>query len=110
MVSQEKVKINITQSIQLTNEEKLICMRIESSFPHFEKQAPDILQEETLEGIELNTNSVSTKFLGLDLKLLNLDVEKVIFRTDEDEKAAVATKDEWPKQEASTFPMSLDGL
>ena len=40
LVGQEKVKINLTQSIQLMDEEKLICMRIKSSFPHFEEKAP----------------------------------------------------------------------
>ena len=63
LVGKEKVKFNLHQSIQLTDEEKNFCMRIESSIQHFEKQAPDFLQEKTLEGIELNTNFVSTKEL-----------------------------------------------
>ena len=84
LVGQEKLKINLTQSIQLTDEEKMICMQIESSFPHFEEQAPKILQEETLEGIELNTNSLSTKELELALKLLNLDMKELIFMKDKD--------------------------
>ena len=88
------MKFNLHQSIQLNDEEKNCCMWIESSLLHSKEQAPDILQEETLKGIELNTNYVSTKELGLELKLLNPDEEKFIFRTYEDEEAAVATKDE----------------
>ena len=110
LVGEEKVKFNLHQSKQLTDEERNSCMRIESSLQHFEKQATDVLQEETLEGIELNRNSVSIKELGLELKLLNLDVDEVIFRTDEDEEVAVAIKDEWPKKGTRTFPMSLAGL
>ena len=110
LVGQEKLKINITQSIQLMDEEKLICMRIEISFPHFEEQAPKILQQETLKGIKLNANLVSTKELELDLKLLNLDVEELIFMKDEDGEGALATKYEGPKKRSNTFPMSLAGL
>ena len=74
---------------------------------HFEKQAPKILQGVTLEGSKLNTNSFPIKELGLEPILNILEVDEVIFRTDEDEEAVVAKKDEWPKQGASTFPMSL---
>ena len=101
---------NLHQSIQLNDDEKNCCMRIESSLQHFKGQALDFLQKETLEGIELNTNSVSTKELGLELKLLNLDVDEVIFRIDEDGEGTLATKDEGLKQRSSTFPMSLVGL
>ena len=76
LVGKEKVKFNLHQSIQLTNEERNSFMLIESSLQHFKGQAPDFLQEETLEGIELNTNSMSTKDLELELKFLNLDVRK----------------------------------
>ena len=69
LVGKEKVKFNLHQSIQLTDEEKNCCMQIESSLQHFKEQAPDFLQEETIEGIELNTNSVSTKELELEHKL-----------------------------------------
>ena len=83
LVGKKKVKFNLHQSIQLTDEEKNCCMWIKSSLLHFKGQAPDFFQEETLEGIELKTNSVSTKELELELKLLNLDANEVIFRTDE---------------------------
>ena len=51
LVGKEKVKFNLHQSIQLTDEEKMACMRIESSFLHFEEQTPRILQETTLIGV-----------------------------------------------------------
>ena len=110
LVGKEKVKFNLHQSIQLTDEEKNCCMRIESSLQHFKGQAPYFFQEETLEGIKLNANSMSPKELGLELKLLNLDVDEVIFRTDEDGEGTLATKDEGSKQRSITFPMSLVGL
>ena len=57
LVGKEKVKFNLHQSIHLTVEERSNCRQIESSLLHFEKQALDFLQEETLKRIELNTNS-----------------------------------------------------
>ena len=65
LVSKEKVKFNVHQSIQLTDKEKNCCMRIESSFLPFEEQAPTILQEDTLEGYKLEANSFPT-MLGLE--------------------------------------------
>ena len=35
LVGKEKVKFNLHQSIQLTDEEKNFCMRIEGSLQHF---------------------------------------------------------------------------
>ena len=84
LVGKEKVKFTIHQSLQLTDKEKNCFMWIESSLQHFKGQAPDFLQEENLERIELNTNSVSTKELELEHKLLNLDVEELILMKDED--------------------------
>ena len=110
LVGKEKVKFNLHQSIKLTDEEKNCCMPIKSSLQHFKGQATDFLQEETLEGIELNTNSMSTKELDLDLKLLNLDVEELILMKDEDKEGELAIKDESPKQRSRTSPMSLVGL
>ena len=85
LVGQEKVKINLTQSIQLTDEEKLICMLIESSFPHFEEQALEILQEDTLEGIKWKTYSVPTVELAFEHQFIILKVENLISTTDEDD-------------------------
>ena len=61
LVGKEKVKFNPHPSIQLTNEEKNCCMQIESSLQPFEELAPTILQEGTLEGYKLKTNSFPTK-------------------------------------------------
>ena len=110
LVGKEIVKLNLNQSIQLTDEEKMKCMRIESSLLHFEKQAPRILQEDTLEGFKVNTNSFPIKELGLEPLLYIIEVEEVIFITDEDKEETMPTKDVWPKQGDSTFPMSLAGL
>ena len=90
----------------MTNKERNNFKRIESTLLHLKEQALDILQEDTLKGFELNTNSLPIEELDLELSLYIHEVEEVIFRTDEDDEAAVSTKDEWPKQEASTFPMS----
>ena len=97
LVGKEKVKFNIHQNIQLTNEEKNLCMQMESSLQHFKKQAPDFLKEKTLEGIELSTNSVSIKELELELKLLNLDVEELNLMKDENGEEVLTTKDKRPK-------------
>ena len=53
---------------------------------------------------------MSIKELELELKLLNLDVEELIFMKDENGEGALTTKEEWLKPGASTFPMSLAGL
>ena len=93
-MGKEKVKFNLHKSIQLSDEEKNCCMMIESSLQHFKGQAPYFLQEENLEGIELNTNFVCTKELELELKLVNLDLEELILMKDDDGEGALATKDE----------------
>ena len=66
LVGKEKVKFNLHQSIQFTDEEKNYCMQIESSLLPFEELAPTILQEETLEGYKLKTNSFPTKELDFE--------------------------------------------
>ena len=85
-------------------------MRIESSFLHFEEQAPKILQEDTLEGYELKTNSFPTKELDFEFPSPILKVEELILTSDEDEEGALATMDEGPKQSSRTSIMSLAGL
>ena len=107
LVGKEKVKFNLHQSIQLTDEEKHCCMRIESSFLPFEEQAPKILQEETLEGFELKTNYFPIKELDFELTSPILKVEELITTSDEDEKGVVAMMDEGPKQSSWTVPISL---
>ena len=110
LVDKEKVKFNLHQSIQLTDEEKMTCMRIESSFLHFEVQAPKILQEETIEGYKFEANSFPTKELTFELLTPILEVEEVIFTSDEDEEGVLTMMDEGSKQSSRTSPMSLDGL
>ena len=53
-----------------------------------------MLQEDTLKGFKLNTNSFPIEELGLELLLYIHEVEEVIFRIDEDGEGALATKDE----------------
>ena len=48
LVGKEKVKFNLHQSIQLTNEEKNCCMQIKRSLLYSKEQAPYILQEKNL--------------------------------------------------------------
>ena len=85
-------------------------MKIESSLLPFEKQAPKILQEDTLEGYKLKTNSFPTKELAFELTSQNMEVEKLILMSDEDEKRVLAIMDEGPKQSSQTSTESLAGL
>ena len=88
------MKFNLNQSIQFTDEEKMKCMRIESSLLHSKKQAPRILQEDTLEGFKVNTNSFPIEELGLEPILTIPEMEELILMKNEDGEAAMATKDE----------------
>ena len=85
-------------------------MQIDSSFLPFEEQIPKILQEHTLEGYELNTNSFPTKNLDYEFQSPILKVEELILMSDEDEEEVLATMDEGPKRRSRTSPMSLVGL
>ena len=98
LVGKEKVKFNLHQSIQFTDEENMTCMQIECSFLHFEEQAPKILQEETLEGYKFEANSFPTKELTFELLSHILEVEEVIVTSDEDEEGVLATMDEGQKR------------
>ena len=104
LVGKNKVKFNLYQSIQLTNEEKITCMRIETSLLPFEEQASKILQEETLKGYELKTNSFPTKELDFELTSPILKVEELILTSDEDEERVLAMMDEGPNQSSQTSP------
>ena len=104
------MKFNLNQSIQLTDEKKMACRRIESSLLYFEEQAPIILQGDTLEGYKLYTNSFPIVELDFELLFHILEVEEVILVKDEDGEGALVTKDEGPKQRSSVFPISLAGL
>ena len=85
-------------------------MRIESSLLLFDDLAPIILQEETLEGYELEANSIPTKELSFELVSPILEVEELILTSNEDEERVLARMDEGPKQISRTSPMSLAGL
>ena len=84
--------------MQLTDEEKIMCMRIESSFLHSKEQAPKILQEDTLEGYKFEATSFPTKELAFKRTLSIMEVEELILTRYEDEEGELATIDEGPKQ------------
>ena len=98
LVGKEKVKFNLHQSIQLTDEEKMTCMQIESSFLHLEEHAPKILQVETLEGYKFEANSFPSKELAFELLTLIPEVEGVVLIIYEDEEGVLAMMDEGPKR------------
>ena len=110
LVGREKMKFDLHQNTPLTDEEMRACMKIESSFPLIKEHAPIFLQEDTLEGFELKTNSFPTKELEFELLLPISEVEELILTSDEDEERALATMDEGPKQSFRTSTMSLVGL
>ena len=102
LVGKEKVKFNLHRSIQLTNEEKMTCILIESSFLHFEEQAPKILQEDTLEEYKFEVNSFPTEELAFEFTSPIPEVEEVILMSDKDEEGVFATMDEEPKRRSRT--------
>ena len=85
-------------------------MLIESSLLPFDEIAPTILQEETLEGYKLKTNSFTTKELEFEHILQNTKVEELILPSDEDEDGVLGMMDEGPKQSSRASSMSLVGL
>ena len=78
----------------LIDEQKRVCMKIESSLPPFEEFAPTLPQEDTLEGYGLVANSLSTKELAFELILHITEVEKFILASDEDDEEVLAMMDE----------------
>ena len=105
-----KFKFDLHQSKPLTDEEKRVYKKLESSFPLIEEQAPRILQEDTLEGHKFEVNSLPTKELPFELTSPISEVEEVILTSDEDEERVLIAMDEGPKQTFKTFLMSLVGL
>ena len=85
-------------------------MQIESSLPLFEELAPTLLQEDTLEGYKLETNSFSTKELAFELVSPIMEVEEFILTYDENEEGVLAMMDERPTKISRTSPKSLAGL
>ena len=110
LVGEEKMKFDLHQSKPFTNEERRAYKKIENSFPIIEKQAPMILQEDTLEGYKFEANSFPTKELAFDLTLPILKVEEVVLTSDKNENRVLATMDEGPKRKSRTSPMSIAGL
>ena len=110
LVGEEKMKFDLHQRTSLMDEERRVFKKLESSFPLIKEQAPKILQEETLEGYKLESNSFPTKELAFELTTLIPEVEEVIITSDEDEEAVLVTMDEGPKRRSQTSPMSLAGL
>ena len=97
LVGNEKMKFDLHQRKPLTDEERRVFKKIESSFPLIEEQAPKILQENTLEGYKFEANSFPTKELAFQLTLTILEVEEVILTSNEDEEEVLAIMDEGPK-------------
>ena len=89
LVGEEKMKLNLHQSIPLTDEERRACKKIESSFSLMKEQAPMILQEDIVEGYKFEA-----KELAFELTLHNTEVEKLIFTRNEDEEGVLAKMDE----------------
>ena len=104
------MKFDLHQRNPLTDEERRMWKKLESSFSPIKEPTPEILQEDTLEGYELKTNSFPTKELELELTLPILEVDELILMSDEDEERALATMDEGSKQSSRTSTMSLTRL
>ena len=60
LVGEEKMKFDLHQRKPLTDEERRAFMKIKSSFPLIEEQAPKILQDDHLEGYKFEANSFPT--------------------------------------------------
>ena len=56
LVGKEKMKFDLHQDTPITDEQKMTCMRIKSSFLPFEEQTPDFLLEDALEGYKFEAN------------------------------------------------------
>ena len=97
LVSEEKMKLNLHQRKPLTDEERRACIKIESSFLLVKEDEPMILQEDTLEGHKIEANSFPAKELAFETTLIILEVEKLIFSSNEDEEGVLTTMDEEPK-------------
>ena len=109
-VGEEKMKFELHQSIPLTDEETRVWMKIKSSFLPIKDHAPIFLQEDTLEGFELEADSFPTKELAFELVSPILKAKKLIPVSDEDEEGVLAMTNEGPKKSSQTSIMSLAGL
>ena len=109
LVGKEKMKFDLHQNTPITDEQKVTCMHIKSSFLPFEEPTPNFLQEEALKGYKFEANSFPTKELTFELTPSIMEVEELILTRDEDDGGALA-KDEGPKRRSWTSLVSLDGL
>ena len=96
LVGEEKVKLDLHKSMPLTDEERRMCMRIESLLLPIEEHAPMFLQEDPLEGFVIMANSPSTKDLTLEIISQIMEVEKFILVHDEDDEEVLAMVDDRP--------------
>ena len=81
----------------LKDEERQMCMRIQTLLSPFEVHTPILLQEDTLKEFELEANSLSTDELAFDLRSPIMEVEEFIHVHNEDEEGVLAMMDEEPK-------------
>ena len=68
------------------------------------------LQEDALEGFELEANSFPTKEFAFELTSKNMEVEMLTLTSDEDERGVLVTMDEEPNQRSQTSTSSIVGL
>ena len=94
LVGEEKMKFDLHQRKPLTDEERRVYMKIESSLSLNKEDATKILQDDTLGGYKFEANSFPTKELAFEPTLIIPKVEKFILTSDEDEVGLLATMDE----------------
>ena len=73
----------------LMDEEKRMCMKIDSLLPPIEKKAPMLLKEDTLEGCGFVANSLSTKEFPFKLVLPIVEVEEFILAHEKDDEGVL---------------------
>ena len=78
------MKFDFHQRKPLTDEERRVCKKLESSFSPMEEKSAKILQEETLKGYKFEVNYFPTKELAFEPTLIIPEVEGVILTSDED--------------------------
>ena len=110
LFGKEKMKFDLHQSIPLMDEERIACMKIESSFSTIKEDAPMIFQEDTLEGYKFEADSFPTKELTFELTSPITEVEELILASDVDEEGVLAMMDERPKRSSQTSTISLARL
>ena len=97
LAGKEKMKFDLHQNTPITDEQKMTCMWIKSSFLPFEEPTPDILQEDTLERYKFEGNSFPTKELAFELTPSIMEVEELILTSDGDDGGALDKMDKGRK-------------